>query len=378
MSDDTNTQTPVEEQPGADTTTEQQPGGDQQPDKSSEERALEAFDRGLATVGDKPPADKDEGDAAAEGKDKTDAGDKKDGAAAAAGADAAKPGADKKDGKDAGKDEDKAAAEAVEKEITDLKLQGKTADRFRELSNQVRDLSRRPTDDDLAPLRAAAERASQWEGIIKESTAKPEQLQSLLGYAQAINSGDPGAMNSAFDALAKELAWLGGQIGREVPGMVDPLAEHPDLAKEVEDGELSRKRALEIAKQRAGTARATETAGRREEEQAREREFREAAERAVSEITALGDRLKASDPAFAQKVEALKPTIEIIKSHVHPSQWAAQIETAYRKLPAMAPAAAAPPAPSHQPIRPTGSSAGQTRKPKNAEEAFELGVQSER
>lgn len=330
-----------------------------EPEASAEDAAMAAFDKGLEEAAKidapepeapEPEAPEPEAPAAA----KTDE-------PAAATPDPAKP----ETAKAAPTEAEKQAA-AVEAEIGELQLKEKAAARFRELAA-------RPSEADVAPLRERAARADQWEQIIVASTAKPEQLNSALGYVQAINSGDPAAMGAAFDAMSKELAWLGQQIGREVPGLHDPLAAHADLAREVEDGDLTRARALEIARQRAESQRTTERQRQQAQHDQDEHAHRASVDTAMRQIGELNAQLKASDPAFAQKLPMLQPALDIIRANLPPAQWAQAIAHAWTQLPAVAaPAPKAPVAP--MPIRPTGAPSTQARKPANAMEAFEAGL----
>lgn len=254
---------------------------------------------------------------------------------------------------------------AVEKEIGDLHLKDKAATRFREMHDQL---------VEIPGLREKAQRNDQWEEIVHASSATPTQLNSVLGYLQAINSGEPKAMNDAFDAMTKEVTWLGKQLGREVTGLVDPLADHKDLVTEVDDATLTRARALEIAQQRAQAARS----GEQQQRQIHQQQHADAVRQAMDvDIAALNDKLKAADPAFLQKLPLLQPALNIIKANLPPQQWAQAVERAYRELPAMA---APPPKPpiSAMPIRPTGSGVPMRREPKTDMEAFQFGLDAMR
>lgn len=274
----------------------------------------------------------------------------------------AKP--DGKDGKDA-KVEEK--HDDIEKEITELGLKEKTAARFRELAT-------RPTEAEVTPLRERAAKADEWERVVTSTGATPEQFGTALNYLSAINSGDPKLMGPALDNMVKEVEWLAGKLGREVPGASDPLKAHTDLAREVEEGQLTRARALEIINQRALAERNGEQAQRFQQEQ----QHRQTVDQAMTNIAALNEKLKTSDPAFLQKLPLLQPALEIIRGSLPPNQWAAAVERAYLALPAMAPP---PPKPSVAavPLRPTGNApAAQVRVPKNDAEAFDMGVASVR
>jgi hypothetical protein len=283
------------------------------------------------------------------------------------------------------------AAEAdpeLDREVKELGLKGRTEERFREMSSQLKEVA--PLREVLTkhqitdPARIeqvieTAARAQEWEDTVLASTATPEQFGMALNVIKAMNSGDPKVMTVAFDTMLQEVAELGKQLGREVPGIVDPLQAHPDLQQEVSEGDLTRKRALEIAAQRA-TAAATNA---RDTARSTQIQHEAAVNQALNDVKALNDQLKAGDSDFARKLALLQPTLDVIRETVHPSQWVARIERAYRALPPL-PAAAPAPAPataprvpvSHMPVRPTGGNLTMRQKPKSDLEAFEMGLRS--
>ncbi|MGH8172307.1 MAG: hypothetical protein ACREPX_04125, partial [Rhodanobacteraceae bacterium] len=226
-------------------------------------------------------------------------------------------------------------------------------------------------------LQARADRADQWEHIIKESTAKPDQLTSALGYLQAINSGDPAKMGKAFDVMLDEIKWLGEQCGRDLPGLVDPLKNHADLVKQVEEGDITRTAALEIARHRTESKRNTERSTQQQTEQQARDEHKKVVDKAIADIDKVNARLKAGDAQFAQKLPLMADAIKFAREKLHPTQWAEYLEHAYSQI-KIQPVVPPTVKPGPMPLRSTGSAGVQQRQPKNAMEAFEMGVDSER
>jgi hypothetical protein len=269
------------------------------------------------------------------------------------------------------KTDDEKRAEAVETEIKTLGLKEKTAERFRELS-------KRPTTEEvekqLAPLRAQAEKAEQWTEILVDSTARPEQLSSALGYLKAINSGDPIAMGKAYDVMLEEMKWLAGQLGREVPGLVDPLEAHADLKKQVDDGELPRANALEIARHRTESTRIRERDTRTAEQRSAEQRQTESVNQAIAAISALGKELRAANAAeYAAKLPLLKPHLEFAKENLAPEQWVPYVRHQYGLLKVESPAAKPPVNTST--LRPTTPATNQHPAiPKDPRAAFRMGA----
>jgi hypothetical protein len=270
-------------------------------------------------------------------------------------------------------DEEKAQAsakKAIDDEITQRQLKDETAKRFRELAE-------RPTKDAveklLAPLREKAAAKDQFDEIIRDTRGNPEQIATAFRYIKAINSGDRNAMLEGFKSMQAEVQWLAKELGvslAEAPAY-DPVAEHEDLVKQIADGDLTRKAALEIVEHRA-KARHEQTVNehRRREQQSVQAQEHETAE-AMSQINALSDKLKASDPHFKAKLDQLASSgnIDLIKQ-LPPSQWAKQIEAAYARLPDPKPKA------TPNPIRPGNGAAMKPGVTK--ENAFNFGVEEAR
>lgn len=346
------------------------------PAPDREQVSVAAFTKGMATVTEPKTA----ADVAAQAADGKPAGTPAAAPAPAAAAPAP-----------AGEPAKKAEPDAeTEQAIKDLGLKGRAEERFRELTGQVKEFTplrealTKHQITDPAQLEQAVEsaaRAVEWENTVLSSTATPEQFGSALNVIKAMNSDDPKMQNIAFDAMLQTVADLGKRLGREVPGLIDPLADHPDLVEEIEVGDLTRKRALEIARDRATNARNTE----RDTKQGNDRQHQQALDQAATDIGTLNNQLKAADPDFARKLPLLQPTLDLIRETLHPSKWVEEIAKAYRKLPALPAAAPAPapaPAPgarvpvSHMPVRASGMPTQMAAKPRNSMEAFKLGLKT--
>jgi hypothetical protein len=176
--------------------------------------------------------------------------------------------------------------------VTELGLKGKAETRFREMAGTIKTQAQ-----ELEPLRADAERGRRWEEMVLNTGAPPEQFGNALGYLAAVNSGDPVQMNKAFDTMVNELGWLAGQLGRELPGVVDPLAAHQDLAQEVQNGYITKDRALELARVRATDARRNEASTRTNEQAEQQRIY----DQSMTDVASLNSRLKAEDPATTRR-----------------------------------------------------------------------------
>lgn len=240
----------------------------------------------------------------------------------------------------------------VEEEITGLGLKQKAADRFRELSAEVKELAPLRAEmeklgvKDVAGLQAISQRAAERDeliGMVTETGATGEQFGQALDYIRLINSG---GVDKAIEILTGELQTLCKAAGKAMPGVFDPLQGHPDLIAEVESGEMSQARAEELAGAR--TRDATLAEGRKANEAAaRQAQDQEAAATRAHEdgkaaITALGHELAKNDPHYEAKLATLVPIIREISTKYPPGEWALRTELAYAKIPN--PAAKVPPA----------------------------------
>ena len=259
---------------------------------------------------------------------------------------------------------------AVDKEIKDLGIKNKAAaERFRNLSEDSRKY--KELAKTLPELQEKAAKQDRMIEILNDTGATDTQLGTAFKYLKAINSHEPKQLGEAFDFMQNELTALGKALGREV-GAVDPLESHADLLKAVEDGDMTRKYALEIAANRgAGKINDTRTAAQKAEAD-RNMELKTASDNALSQLGEFERQTKAIDPDWNYKLNAMGPTIEIMKANVHPSKWAAEFKRAYALIPA-------PPKvvkPATNPVRPNGAGGGATMAhiPKDATEAFRFGV----
>jgi len=315
------------------------------PEPTEAEAALAAMDEGLATLAPEPAAPAEPAtpeEPAVPGAELTQ--EQKDAAAL----EAAKPDA------------------AVETEITSLGLKEKAAARFRELTNEVKTLAPIKAQleaagiKDIAEIPVLVKQAKDGSDLVEMVTATgatAEQFGMQLDYMtllQKVNTGDVGAAEKALAMAMGEVEALSKLLGKEIPGVHDPLATHADLLADIESGDITRKRALEIAATRAqGTVTA---AARQQQEQQNTQQ--QAQEQAIAtgkaELTAFDQATAAADPHYAAKRPILNAKVAEIRKQYPPHLWAATTKLAYEAIPNPAPAAVIPPKPPIGPVRPNG------------------------
>jgi hypothetical protein len=85
-------------------------------------------------------------------------------------------------------------------------------------------------------------------GLMQEARCSDDDLAGYLYLNQLLTSNEPKDLELALSEIEKQRIELYARLGREPEGGgVDLLAHFPDLVKQVEDEEITRKAALEIA-----------------------------------------------------------------------------------------------------------------------------------
>lgn len=255
------------------------------------------------------------------------------------------------------KDEPAPGDKTVDDEVAELGLKGKTEARFRELTPYKAAFKQAGIEkpEDLPLIVERAKFADELESAIVRTGASPEQYGQAIQYLALVNSTDPANLEKAYEVMSAELATLAKVLGKEAPGVHDPLADHPDLKEEIESGDLTRKRGLEIAAQRARSTFVQGVQTQTQQKQTEQQQFNTA----IADLNALGAQLQANDPLYAAKIAALTPAIALIRESFPPSEWTARVQAAYQQVivPTPAPAPrAAPTLPPPGPVRsvPTG------------------------
>lgn len=232
------------------------------------------------------------------------------------------------------------AADPVESEISELKLSERSAKRFRELADEVKQ---------LAPLREAAEKAGvdlgdlptvfarakerdEFVEMVSSTGASPEQFGRALDYLADIHAavkGDVEAAERAYAALLPEVTALAKLLGKEISGVVDPLEGHDDLKTAVEDGDITRQHALELARARTqGSLRENTT--RQQQEQAKAQQEQQ---QALDWLVRFDQHMISADQTYAAKRPILDALVANIRQTLPPSAWPEAVQRAYASIP---------------------------------------------
>lgn len=274
----------------------------------------------------------------------------------------------------------------VEAEMESLGIKNERSKaRFRELTSKVETLSTALTAaglKDAAELPELVQRAKYGEdlvGMVMDTGATAEHYGQALDFLKldaAALKGDKAAAEQAFAILEQQMAGYARVLGREVPGIADPLADHEDLADEVESGDLTRKRALEIAATRNQAGLVQANASRAQEAEGVTRQQQEAMDVGRNDLADFDKQMLASDPTYASKREALSAKVAEIRATKPPQDWVRLTAIAYAGIPNPTPAAAPKPPPG--PVR--GNRGTQGMVPDlsklSIEDAMEAGIQA--
>lgn len=211
-------------------------------------------------------------------------------------------------------------------------------------------------------------------GMITETGATAAQYTGALNYLRMVNSRDPEQIKAAIGVMQQELSALSRMAGVAVAG-VDHLANHADLKAAVDAKQLTQALAEEIA---AGREHRTLQTQQSRASQQTEQQAQAEHSAGVQALNAIGVKLKAADPNYAAKAQAVLAKIGDEMKTLPPSQWAQHFLVAYTTF--QPPRAAVPPVrkvaavPKNQPLRGNNPSGGVQSAPKSLEEAINFGI----
>lgn len=177
-----------------------------------------------------------------------------------------------------------------------------TTAKFKELSRAA--ARAKELEPEVEALRTQVAQQQEVFDHLERNGITGEQFGEMVMIATFANSGDPVRMQRAHEALLKAAADIGQKLGLEAPGF-DPLEAHPDLVAAVQNMDMDRKHALEVAHARQLRATATQYSSQQGQAHLAQQEQ----QRAVQELTALEQTLRAQDPQFEAKWAALKPVL---------------------------------------------------------------------
>lgn len=205
----------------------------------------------------------------------------------------------------------------------------RTQERFGRLSSRVRDAEERAGHSDQLFQRIASTGVS------------PEQFGQTMTFLRLFHSKNPTDNQQAYEFLKREVEGMALKLGIDDP-MVDVLRGHEDLKAKVAAGQMQAKDARELAMQRNRAANEAHNTQQRQQQEQQQQAHTAARTAAVSALDALGAQLKASDPNYQAKYDALVGPLKEVFKTIPPSQWVDTFKRAYAAAKVAAPAPVVP------------------------------------
>jgi hypothetical protein len=161
-----------------------------------------------------------------------------------------------------------------------------------------------------------------------DAKADPQDLAALLDYNYRMKSGD---LEGALKIINNTRTGILKALGREEPG-VDLLAEHPDLKARVDNQEISRADALELANNRRANAARQQQDQSQQQQQRQTQQVQQTQQAALGEIQKWCAAKSTADIDYAAREAKIQPQIaDIIKTYP-PNLWLPTIQRLYESI----------------------------------------------
>jgi hypothetical protein len=226
---------------------------------------------------------------------------------------------------------------APEQEEAEL-LEGVKSDRGRERIKQV-----------FAEKKRLEQEITSFREMVKSTGMSAQEFAQTLEFGRLVSSGDEKNLRVALEMVESQRAMLYQKLGVEAPG-VDLLQGHDDLKQAVDNMEITRERAVELAKYRKQQQEVQQRQQVERQTVQQQQEFQQQVQQAAQSMEAyLQTRAQEIDHPARMKVitDHFKnpANLQAFVSTYQPHQWAATIKMMYDNI--QVPRAAASP----QPIR---------------------------
>lgn len=212
----------------------------------------------------------------------------------------------------------------AEQEESEL-LEGVKSERGRERIKQVF-AERKQLESDITEFRE----------LVKSTGMSPQEFAQTLEFGRLINSGDEKNLRVALEMIEGQRSMLYQKLGVEAPG-VDLLAGHDDLKASVENMEITREKAVELAKYRKQQQEVAQRQQLQQQTQQSQQQFQQQVHQAAGAMEAyLDTRKNEVDHTARMKVigdHFKNPTnLQKFVETYRPEQWAATIQMMYDNI----------------------------------------------
>ncbi|HFE45912.1 MAG TPA: hypothetical protein ENJ18_10555 [Nannocystis exedens] len=250
-------------------------------------------------------------------------------------------------------------------------LNEKTQERFQKMVTSLKEQA-----EEINTLRQSAEQMRQdmegYREVIKYSGATPEEFNQLIQFSHLSKSGEPEQLKQALQILEGVRTQILTTLGEERPDF-DPLDAYPDLKKQVDEFDITREAALELARLRAQQQRAQQAqqqamqpAGQETSAEASMEQRIQQGAQAVQEAVAAWEAENIDYQAYHPKL--MERAQEIAKNYP-PEQWAETLKLYYDALKEAGAVRQPPQKKTTRPLRPQGAGGGKA-EPKDLADAI--------
>lgn len=210
-------------------------------------------------------------------------------------------------------------------------LDGVKSERGRERIKQV-----------FAERKALEQDVNEFKSLVQSSGMSAEEFAQTLEFGRLVSSGDEANLRTAIEMVEAQRTMLYGKLGIEAPG-VDLLSGHADLKDAVDNMEMTREKAVELAKLRKSEAERTSRATAERKVLVERQDFEKTVTQATGALEAyLGTRAAEVDhPARMKALGAHFSKPENLQAFVQtyrPDQWQATIKIMYDNIQVARPA----------------------------------------
>ncbi len=169
--------------------------------------------------------------------------------------------------------------------------------------------------------------------LVKSTGMSAQEFATTLEFGRLVNSGDEKNIRVALEMIETQRAALYQKLGVEAPG-VDLLAGHDDLKQAVENMEITRDKALELAKLRKTQADLTQRQQAETERAQSQEQYRQTVQSAATAMEAyLQTRAKEADHPARLKIigeHFQNPAnLQRFVQTFEPKQWTAALQMMY-------------------------------------------------
>jgi hypothetical protein len=174
---------------------------------------------------------------------------------------------------------------------------------------------------------------TEFKQLVQGTGMTPQDFAQTLEFGRLVNSGDEKDLRVALEMVEGQRAMLYQRLGVEAPG-IDLLKGHDDLKEAVDNMEITRERAVELAKFRKSEAAKAQQQQEQQATSQRQQQFQQTVQNAAGAMEAyLNTRANEVDHPARMKVITAHfqnpANLQAFIQTYEPHQWAATIKMMY-------------------------------------------------